>query len=356
MTVTVSTLTELYTQTLTSWEQARQRQAEKQAAEKAALEARAIELLNQDLNRWPLLRKLLALQGKPAIHGKQAIIQGQTQINDLPVTFTARIEVPLYTAARPYTVLECRGREDRAIVECFKLTDMEARHYADYVAGLCIRWMEAHAQAEIDREEKARAYGAQLAIARQVHEAAQLYEQAYSDYLTQSDTWARSEAQRLWEPHTLWRVRYPALVAEPIDETSEAYLATAVCLEMPDDIVTELHRATTATITVVDPQGNVVERQIVALLDAEPMAQVAHSFHEPMPYHRCYKAVRAGVMVNVPAHELTQPSRPPEFPSWATFLTVHAPDLDERWEEEDPAFLLGLEPEQIVEWGWELNQ
>lgn len=357
MTVTVSTLTELYTQTLTSWEQARQRQAEKQAAEKAALEARAIELLDQDLNRWPLLRKLLGLQGKPTIHEKQAILQGQTQINDLPVIVTATLEVPLFPAARPYTVITLRGREAKGVIECFKFGVEVAEHeIAGYVGGLCARWMEAHAQAEIDREEKERAYAAQLAIARQVSEVAQQYEQAYTDYLAKSDIWAKGEAQRLWEPHTLWRVRYPALVSEPIDETSEAYLATAVCMETPDDIVNELHRSTTATITVVSPQGEVVERQIVGLLDAEPMHQVAHSFHEPMPYHRCYKAVRAGVMVNVPAHELAQPSRPPEFPSWSKFLTVHAPKLDERWEEEDPAFLLGLAPEQIVEWGWELNQ
>ena len=144
----------------------------------------------------------------------------------------------------------------------------------------------------------------------------------------------------LWERHTLWQIRYPALFPDAIKGQATTHIATAVCLEEPADILNQLKAFDSATITIVRRDGEIQEREIAGFLDAERMAITEHNFEAAMNYHRTHHGP-TGVVVNVPAHILQEPVPAPDWVSWPQFLQTHAPTLAAAW--------LGIWPDELVE-------
>jgi hypothetical protein len=158
---------------------------------------------------------------------------------------------------------------------------------------------EAHQRAQQAHERKA-AYEAALA---EYHQQMEIYQQACKE-------WAEKWQPQLWQPHTLWRVRYTPYH----DEASVEPTIEAVCtLDTPEDIIANLKPV--AYIDTVDIFGHVTESVAIATyLDATPLR-----FINPPPltdhierYHRRYPA--GDYCVHVPPFILSEPGPAPVRP------------------------------------------
>jgi hypothetical protein len=187
-------------------------------------------------------------------------------------------------------------------------------------------------------------------VATTIIDLAQDYQMSLGRHRAACQAWAVEQTAALWEPHVLWKVRYPALINELLGEKSRDHIVTVVCMETPADILNGLLQSPSVEITVISKEGAVSEREIAGFLDAERIEFKAPEF-EARPNHRWYHAGCRGTTVNVPAHVLAEPTPPPSWAGWAGFLKEHAPTLAEsgEWQFADPEWLAGMTPAGLVE-------
>lgn len=353
----MTTLTELYTTAVDAKANAL---AAAQAAQ-AQLEQEKIEagvtLLRRYLAKWEPLRSLLGIKGQPQHENGRIYLTGQSSVNSLPVNTMVHLDLPAYAhpdpRQQPNLVITLRSVTLPDAVNTVGIPPtLPTDGYADRLGALCTLWMDNYYRHQTEQAQSDAKQAERLAAATRVIELATAYQAELERYRISCREWAGEMVAKLWEPHVLWRIRYPALFVEDLADKLGVHIETVVCLEEPADILNQLQIGASATITVVDKEGRSSDREIGGFLDAERIVFQRHCYDGAMPYHRCYTTL-AGVTVNVPAHGTTLIPVAPAFDGWQGFLQGQAPAWVDRWEDIDPAVLAKMTPAQLVEtYGW----
>lgn len=200
-------------------------------------------------------------------------------------------------------------------------------------------WRSNRTQAQIDEqyrqlitlgEEKRAAqcmadYLTSVAAQRQAEEAAAArkatYEKDLAEYGHQMaaydracQEWAATEQARLWQPWTLYRVRYCPFHDTTIVEEGDRYpIETIYTLDAPEDIIANLKPV--ARVEMVDTFGGVTEEFTIAtFLDAKPVRfTICPPIDEGRAHH--HRTRYAGdYAVNIPAWNLEEPTPAPIRP------------------------------------------
>lgn len=163
----------------------------------------------------------------------------------------------------------------------------------------------------------------QQALARKAayETAMTAYRQEMAAYDEDCRAWAESEQFRLWEPHTLWRIRYTSLLsAHHAGSDGDDYIQTIITLDSPSDIITQIQAHGMAQVDRVRCDGTILAGfTLVAFLDAEPL----HYTTPPTETYQFHRAYHAGdYTVYVPPFILEAPAPAPIRPT--------APQRDEQ--------------------------
>jgi hypothetical protein len=342
----MNTLSELYVSVIEEEQAAAQQRAADQQEALAAKQQEAELLLEDYLENWPPLRSCLGLRGASQKNERVVGLTGQTSINNLPVATSASVEVPLYNGYENRLTLTIRSQTLPDVVNTLAIPIyVNAVDYPRKLGVLCSTWMENFMRAKAEAETVERTKAEALANARKLIDLAKIYMERQERYKEECRVWATAQAALLWEPHVLWRVRYVPIVG--MGERDEENVDTVVCMEEPADILNALKQFPTATVTSVDVYGHVTETEIPSFLDARIERYTRPTCAEAMPYHRQYWAC-PDVVLNVPAHVISEPEPPPPFPAWHRFLTECDSALSD-YTDEDPNQLVGITPEQMAQ-------
>lgn len=347
----MTTLTEIYVATVAAKMQTEYKVQESETAYARAQQIAAGRRLEAYLAKWPLLPKLLGLKGEPTLHGGEVVICGQSSVNDLPVDTMASIGLPRNDQDHPNLQITIASRAFPAISNRMGIThNLPVADYPDRLGTLCTIWMEHYARMLAEQAAAERRYASRLAVATTIIDLAQDYQMSLGRHRAACQAWAVEQTAALWQPHVLWKIRYPVLINEFLGDQFRDHIATVVCMETPADILNGLLQSPSVTITVVSREGAVSEREIAGFLDAERIAFKAPEF-EARPYHRWHHADCRGTTVNVPPHVLAEPTPPPSWAGWAGFLKEHEPKLADAgdWQFADPEWLAGMTPAGLVE-------
>lgn len=155
----------------------------------------------------------------------------------------------------------------------------------------------------------------QVATARKAayEKAKAEYEEKREAWWDACKAWAEQETARLWQPWTLYKVRYTPWHAQASVEDVERFpIETIYVLEAPEDIVNGANPV--AKVTRVTWEGEIVDEFAIAtFLDSTPIVYGAlPDVGETLDFHRHYWA--GGFVVNVPAFVLEEPIAAPVAP------------------------------------------
>lgn len=141
------------------------------------------------------------------------------------------------------------------------------------------------------------------------------YEQQMAAYNDACRQWAETEQARLWQPWTLWRVRYCPFHDTTIVEEGHPYpIETVYTLDTPEDIIANLKPV--AHVEMVDTFGGVTEEFTIAtFLDAKPIRfTICPPIDEGRAHH--HRTRFAGdYAVNIPPFILDEPAPAPIRPN-----------------------------------------
>jgi hypothetical protein len=136
--------------------------------------------------------------------------------------------------------------------------------------------------------------------------------EAYSEACRQ---WAETEQARLWQPWTLWQVRYTAWNASySEDEDPERFPVEEIyTLDTPEDIVRNMNPV--ARVEKVDYNGQVTEGFAIAtFLDAKAITYATPPAIDDLSHWHHRRWAAGGYAVHVPPFVLEEPAPFPERP------------------------------------------
>lgn len=157
----------------------------------------------------------------------------------------------------------------------------------------------------------------QEAAARQAAYQAALaqYQQQMAAYQAACRQWAETEQQRLWQPWTLWQVRYTPWHNQcSVEDVDRFPIEVVYTLDAPEDIVNSANPV--ARVDMVDSFGGVTEDFAIAtFLDAKPVHfAICPPIDEGRAHH--HRTIYAGdYAVNIPPFVLEEPAPAPVRPN-----------------------------------------
>lgn len=193
---------------------------------------------------------------------------------------------------------------------------LKALGASDLAEQRLVEWRAnvARDQAESKRREEQRA---EAAAARAE------YDRRIAEWRAACAVWAEQEQARLWQPWTLWKVRYvpfdmSLIHAEYDEESSPEFIQEIYTLDDPAYIASQ--RAV-VSLRRVKGDGTVTPGYAIAcFLDAEPI-----HYNEPTAnHHRCYRAGES--VVCVPPFVSEMPVAAPVRPVYPSSIELESED------------------------------